>query len=222
MVHEHTNLTHALKEGELVSIKDVESGLKCGCTCPACGEELIARKGNIKIHHFAHTSGTNCEFGYETSLHLMAKDILSKAKEIKLPEVILTFDSGKKPILLSEAKTIPIDRVELEKKFDDIIPDIVVYSGEKKLFVEIFVTHKVDDIKIEKVKNANISMIEINLRKKKNIVTYEELQKILIENLEEKKWIHNAMIVKYFNILKSVALIMDEENVQCPKEKINM
>ena len=43
MIERH--MACALKEGKLVYIDDVERGLKCGCTCPACGEALIARKG---------------------------------------------------------------------------------------------------------------------------------------------------------------------------------
>ena len=38
-------LHYALLDGELVSIKEVKNGLKCGCVCPACGAKLIARQG---------------------------------------------------------------------------------------------------------------------------------------------------------------------------------
>ena len=55
-------IIYALKDGCLVSIEDVESGIACGCKCPACNENLVAKKGKIKIHHFAHSSTTNCEF----------------------------------------------------------------------------------------------------------------------------------------------------------------
>lgn len=47
----------ALDENKkLVDIKDVERGLACQCTCFECGETVIARKGEIKEHHFAHAS----------------------------------------------------------------------------------------------------------------------------------------------------------------------
>ena len=26
-------------------------------TCPGCGEPVIVRKGDVRIHHFAHKSG---------------------------------------------------------------------------------------------------------------------------------------------------------------------
>ena len=68
-------LIYAMKNGVATYIEDVESGLKCGCTCPSCGEPLVAKKGTKRMHHFAHHAGENCEYGYETSLHLAAKEI---------------------------------------------------------------------------------------------------------------------------------------------------
>ena len=88
MTQKQLNLTVAIKNGIITSVDDVESGLKCGCVCPACGEPLVAKKGAKRIHHFAHQSGHNCEYGYESSLHLAAKEILSKSQKIILPRNI--------------------------------------------------------------------------------------------------------------------------------------
>ena len=33
------------------------------------------------MHNFAYYSGENCAYGYESSLHLAAKDIITKAKK---------------------------------------------------------------------------------------------------------------------------------------------
>lgn len=148
----HQNLIYALKDGQITSIADVESGLKCGCVCPACGETLVAKKGSKVTHHFAHHAGTNCEYGYQTSLHLAAKDILSKAQRMVIPRVSFTFPGTNKSEIISNETEICIDHIELEKRFDDIIPDIVVYSGKKYFFVEIFVTHQVDEKKLDKLK----------------------------------------------------------------------
>ena len=33
----------ALKNGNLISINEVKSGLKCDCFCPVCNSQLVAR-----------------------------------------------------------------------------------------------------------------------------------------------------------------------------------
>ncbi len=186
--------TYALRGADIVHIDDVERGIKCNCTCPGCGKPLIARKGQKNIHHFAHQSAT-CEYGYESSLHLAAKEILSNVKALTLPPTYTFFQhahSGTDPLL--EAKAISIDHVELEKHFESVIPDIVVYSNGKKLFVEIYVTHKIDEDKRKKIEGLGISTIEIDLSSIEETITREELSVLLQDDCPEKKWIYNAWV----------------------------
>lgn len=205
------NLIYAIKNGVPTSVEDVESGLKCGCVCPACGRPLIARKGNKMIHHFAHHSEHNCEYGYESSLHLAAKEILSKAKRIMLPAVYISFpNSPKKDELYCEAKEVKIDRVELEKRFEDIVPDVVMYIGGKQLFLEIYVTHAIDELKLSKLKKNNISTIEIDLSKKRNTITYQELNDLLLGVSDEKKWKYNSVANKFLQRFYDVS---DHRNI---------
>ena len=201
-----SNLIYAIKEGSIVSISDVESGLKCGCICPACGKPLIARKGAKRQHHFAHHSGENCAYGYETSLHLAAKDILSKAKKMTIPPVFVHFpNSNKGDEIIYDAKEIEIENIELEKTLGNIIPDVVVYAGGKRFFVEIYVTHCVDDEKLEKIRKANISTIEIDLSKKTKLISIEELTDILLSKSPEKYWKYNRLSGIYYRKFISVA-----------------
>ena len=74
-------LTYALNEkGDLVHVDEVKTGLECDCSCPACNESLIAKnKGEKRTHHFAHQSGTECKYGYESMLHLLAKCKIQQA-----------------------------------------------------------------------------------------------------------------------------------------------
>lgn len=206
MAQKQLNLITALKDGQIVNIDDVDSGLKCGCACPACGEALVAKKGSRMIHHFAHHAGHNCEYGYESSLHLAAKEILSKAKRITLPPVYVVFpDSYKKDELVCEAKEIAIEKVELEKRFGDVIPDVVVYAGGKQFFVEVYVTHRIDDEKLNKLRNADISTIEIDLSKKKSITSLEELTGLLLHDSEDKKWKYNSVANRYLQLFYQAA-----------------
>ena len=151
------------------------------------------------MHHFAHRSNEDCEYGYESSLHLAAKDILSRSEKMVIPPIYVEFpQSGKPKELLYLKKEIPVDRVELEKRFDDIIPDIVVYSGDKYFFIEIYVTHPIDDEKLKKLKEKNISTIEIDLSKIKRDISVEELSDILLKDSDRKSWKYNAVSDKWY------------------------
>ena len=151
------------------------------------------------MHHFAHRSNEDCEYGYESSLHLAAKDILSRSEKMVIPPIYVEFpQSGKSKELLYPKKEIPVDRVELEKRFDDIIPDIVVYSGDKYFFIEIYVTHPIDDEKLKKLKEKNISTIEIDLSKIKRDISVEELSDILLKSSDRKSWKCNAVSDKWY------------------------
>jgi len=191
------NLIYAISEsGSIVHISEVTSGLSCNCVCPACGSRLIAKKGKRKAKHFAHEASSNCEYGYETSLHMAAKEILLSAQTMMIPEVVVQFNGLKRIQLISREKEIKIDRVELEPKIGNIIPDIVVYSGNRKLLIEIFVTHKIDRTKLEKIKELDISTIEIDLSKCAEGITEKSLREILIENNENKYWVYNSIANK--------------------------
>jgi hypothetical protein len=79
--HEAHMLTYALgRDGKLINVDHVPSGQACGCVCPACKEPLVAKnKGQVRIHHFAHQSGADCNLAYETMLHLLAKEKIQNA-----------------------------------------------------------------------------------------------------------------------------------------------
>lgn len=203
---QRNQLIYAIKDGVATSIENVESGLKCGCICPSCGEPLVAKKGAKRMHHFAHYSGHNCEYGYETSLHIAAKEILSKANRIMLPAVYIQFpNSPKASELYCASKEIEVERVELEQHVRDVIPDVVIYAGGKQLFLEVYVTHAIDDIKLEKLKKSDISTIEIDLSKKEHSISLEELQRILLDDSEEKKWVYNSVANKYLQFFYAAA-----------------
>lgn len=70
--------------GELVSILDAENGLACGCTCPGCGDNLVARQGNNEWH-FAHHNAVACKGGLESALHLAVKKIIEVEMALYLP-----------------------------------------------------------------------------------------------------------------------------------------
>jgi competence CoiA-like predicted nuclease len=203
MVHK---LQYALKNSVLTNISEVESGLKCNCVCPCCGSQLVAKKGKRKIFHFAHYNSEECKGGYETSIHLLAKEIISEEMQLTLPPLYLNFPgSYKESELLFPEKTIDIDNVYLENRIENIIPDIVVECKNAKLLVEIFVTHDVDKSKLEKIKKVGISTISINLSDLEYSITKEELKNIIINDTSNKRWIYNNKEEKLYNRFKQKA-----------------
>lgn len=197
------NLTYALKDNRLVHISEVESGLQCGCKCPACGEILIAKKGDKVIHHFAHKSTIECEFGYQTSLHLAAKKVISENGIIRVPALYLTFPQTGKKELIEQEGMLQVSEVILEKKLDNIIPDILLVTNIGKIIVEIFVTHEIDLEKKKKIKVLGIPTIEIDLSKIERGISEQDLQEVLISGNEHKEWIYNGKREEcYKNFLK--------------------
>jgi hypothetical protein len=198
------HLYFALKDRTLKHISEVENGLKCNCICPACEKKLVARNaGQKRVHHFAHYKSPECKYGVQSSIHLAAKDILLRIKKIKIPSIAifcnteiekgeLAYISHGEHVELSSEKYIPIDNVILEKKLHKYIPDVIVFSKEKKLIIEIAVTHFVGRKKLDKIKESNISALEINLSNLGNNFKLEDLETLIVENVENKEWLNNC------------------------------
>ena len=193
-------LPYGLKDNELVSIDEVESGLSCNCICPACEKQLIARKGEIKIHHFAHYKSSDCLGGLETALHKLCKEIIAESKTFTTPTVYYPNTNYE----IFEEIEIPIDKITLEKKLSGIIPDIVIESKGKKLLIEIVVNNPVDWQKTQKIKSENLAAIEIYAKylikelylKKDFGLIDNSFQNELVNGTKYKRWIHNPKIKK--------------------------
>ncbi len=233
-------LKYALDEnGKLVHVDNVPNGYKCNCKCPACHEPLSARQGKKRAHVFAHQPGSNCKYGYQTTMHILAKEIIEEGCNIPLPQPLFFINNDFNPSSTPNVKTYTdkefeitkeeynwllkkevsknpdsIDTakeevtVELEKKVDEFIPDVILsidYPQYRKyqLIIEIYVTHKVDDVKREKIISSGIPAIEFDLHTTYNeqVLEKEDLKKLL-EKGGNCKWIYNRKVEKYLGILE--------------------
>lgn len=188
-------LTYALKDGVLVHISSVDSGLSCGCVCPACHGVLEAKKGVELVHHFAHYKGKECAASYETSIHLLAKEVIAESKAVFIPAVSVF--TGRPDWVVSDSKLLPVDSVVLETALGDIVPDVIVVIGDRKLLIEIKVTHGIDAAKLERIRSIGLSCIEVDLSKLKGEITKECLAENLLANSSCAKWIFNALVERY-------------------------
>lgn len=173
--------------------------------------------------HFAHASGGACVNGYESALHLAVKSIISDAKTITLPECnFLTYRVNEEKFRHYYAESDPrnnytsveqfetnndnliafahipstkcsFEHVDLELYQGDVRPDIVCILGGRKLYVEVAVTHFVDNVKMEKLHARGISTIEIDVSSLKRAeFSYDNLKKLILDSGTHKKWLINS------------------------------
>lgn len=110
-------LTAILAENQSKIIASAASKPDGPFVCPQCADEVILRKGMIKIPHFAHKPLANCEFGTgESEAHRQCKT--------EIYDALLDLDYLK---------------CEIEKPLGKVRPDIYVESKQsgKKYAIEV-------------------------------------------------------------------------------------
>ena len=168
-------------EQRLMFIDNVPNGLECGCVCPGCKEKLIAKNdGKIREHHFAHASNKECITGYQTMIHLLAKDIIENFKIFPMAL------NGKYLSACEVYKEVNINQF-------GFIPDILGFTpitdgpniiGKIPVIIEIFVTHRVDEEKKNKIIKAGIPAMEVDLSN----VTFTTIDELAKEIYNSKNW----------------------------------
>ncbi|MFZ1083230.1 MAG: competence protein CoiA family protein [Candidatus Kryptoniota bacterium] len=119
--------------------------------CPACNDEVILKKGDVKVAHFAHKVSDTCS--QETIIHKTAKHLVHKA--------VSDWKSGKasSPLIRRQCKicstsidqSLP-DRVtsaQVECRLpDQFVADVALMVDEQPAAaIEIRVFHAVDEVK---------------------------------------------------------------------------
>lgn len=179
--------------GALVHITEVAaSGLACGCTCAECGAPLVAHRGTERVHHFQHHADSACGGGWETALHLLAKDVVSKAGGIGIPDAVA--EHGDRFRTVVSARFWRCEAVEAEVPMGELVPDLVLRRASRELLVEFEVTHACDEAKRERIRQRGLACIEVDLsRIARHAPRDEQASAILRE--APRAWIHNALVV---------------------------
>ncbi len=196
---------YGLKDNKLLHVDDVANGKSCECTCPNCGSVLVAYNNpkNKKVHHFQHLSNAECRNYYETVLHYMAKQVIEENKSLVVPEINFQLSSWAEsyssyslaPYERKEVKrSLVFESVIVEKNAKDIRPDLMCITNGKTLYIEIAVSHFVDEVKRNKIKANNFPVLEIDLSGFSREVQKEQLIKTLKGKIGNMKWIHNSKI----------------------------
>ncbi|WP_407279718.1 competence protein CoiA family protein [Aromatoleum evansii] len=184
------------KNGRIRSVEEVSRGLACDCVCPCCGEPVLARQGDVREWHFAHASGAECDGGAEGALHAAAKQVLIESGGMAIPErrvsTKATLPDGRQGTgdAVRPEAWIEFATIEAEKKVGELRPDIVATVGTEVLFVEVAVTHFVDDDKSQKLESLGFPTIEIDLAKMhREKWAWEDVFEVVVEGVQAKRWI---------------------------------
>jgi hypothetical protein len=195
---DQTLIPFGLRGDRMVAVRDVPSGLACGCICPACRSPLVARKGAQRRHHFAHAvSNPNCKYGPETAIHRMAKQCLLDAQRIMLPAYTWTATaSDELGVVHSESAEIcpsariSFERTIVEQQFAKLRPDVIGWADGQPSLVEIAVGHPVSGRKLERLRAAGVACIEIDLsREDRESLTEEKIHELVVESVSLKRWL---------------------------------
>lgn len=215
-------------DGILVHIDAVANGKACNCVCPNCRDPLIAKNNqkNVITHHFSH-SGSECAGGGETAIHLMAKQIVVTKKRVLSPlfneqpefhDLSGKMYSGER--IYIKPTIIRADNAEQEVDFPGFTPDIVFDVNGKKLLIEIQVTHKVDDEKKEKVQNAGMAMMEVDLSGiNQNILRDEAEFSHYVITKAPRTWISYPEAYEALLVQRDIAIEKRSEGDTLYKEK---
>lgn len=149
------------RERRLFAPGEVERGLSCGCVCPSCHSPLIANHPTKKRNYFSHHRNPECPGGYETAVHLMAKQIIEQAGGITIPgrEIVVSVPLIEKQRLrgtvVFEPRWCELSGIESEQTVEKWRPDLRArLKNDAPLHIEIAVTHFVEPDKAEGLDNV--------------------------------------------------------------------
>lgn len=203
---EHRLLKYGLNQhGTLVHVDSVPNGLECGCRCPHCKTALEAKNGGqILQHHFAHQNNESCGGGPMTALHILVQQILKERKRMLLPGFRKSYRANPKKVEFDRVDAGDVeDKTNNRSEYNDrvLIPDCIGYMTDKhgeehKLWIEVFVTHKVSYEKERLIRERGIACVEIDCSGMKDDYTEESIIHRLEIDSEHKRWVCNPRYEK--------------------------
>ena len=122
------------KHGGVAHVDQVARGLACDCVCQDCGRPLVARQGERRPWHFAHTADSACAARGESALHRAAKEALVLAMGMSLPDAVThsRHPEGDGSVMeVTESERwgwMEADEVTVEQALGDTRPDMVIAS----------------------------------------------------------------------------------------------
>lgn len=192
-------------DGRMWLPREVPTGLACRCTCPGCGQPLLAKNaGPRRQAHFAHHAARACSGAFESAVHRMAKQLICERQRLVLPAwngaegmpnpMEVKDDNGGK--LRSQPVDFParesrLRRAVAEVALQDYRPDVVAEDDEGELLIEIRVSHAVGELKARNVRSEGRRMIEIDLSRvtPTQAEDPELFERLVLDHPRNRTWI---------------------------------
>lgn len=207
-------------KGEEFHISEVERGRK-GYYCIDCEGEMVACHSDYDRswyfrHHVTDVKiERKCTFSNETYRHRIAKDILQRIKQIKVPAIDKYAPKGTDGMMrLKEAQVIHGHTVGIKYQFYEdeagqirwmskpdwertgpskkkrhiIQPDVTFFDhhGKPILFVEIVATHKPDEEKLLRLERLCIDTVSVTIPRE-SATAIEQI----FYHTDRTKWLYN-------------------------------
>jgi len=175
-----------------VHVSEVERGLACDCRCTICGEPVIARLGDVREHHFAHSSNAEpCSPNYESDLHRFAKRVILEAGGLVVPVTpsvapILGFADAEAPRILLTCMGL-----EEEVAIGNWRPDLLATTTEGvSVAIEVAYSSFCGAEKRQAFADLRLPALEIDLRAFTPAhFDVQEVKRALLEEVDGKVWI---------------------------------
>lgn len=138
-------------------------------SCPICDSEVILKRGDIRVPHFAHKSDTGC-YG-EGVRHKVAKQMiyLMYRRSIDTPMISVGIfrkcPNCSQYAIYIQGRTGYDDDVKCEVDVDAYRVDIALFRNGKPTYgIEVRDTHPVDDAKWDAFKELEFPCIEVEAK----------------------------------------------------------
>ena len=217
----------AMRDGTPILISDLsenERGKNCHCKCPACDGGFIARMGERRIHHFAH-SGDACDetVAYTSGLYKLIQQVLSKCRRFYIPALMISdtiprdrlidegdvesFVSivGKYPkshdaTLILNGKSVLFESIEFSRDGRNQIQALVLSSSGRTMAIKVMPPDTI--CKFASVTpHKDVATLVLDFTDEGESIqksTSEVFQKHLLSENLRKYWISNPQIKKAF------------------------
>jgi hypothetical protein len=192
-------ILYGVRNGELVHVAEAERGLACDCTCLTCGRPLVARKGDVLSHFFAHAADeVNCNPTPESLVHAYAKQQVAKLQRLELPGFdaqgqYQSNDGALHELLWRHRPTysLQVKDAEVEStRFPAVVPDVLFLSDRGWIAVEVYFRHAVPPEKLLRLVDLSLSSVEIDLSDLTVDAPAAEINRALTQ-LSRWTWLHN-------------------------------